>query len=49
MPGARSDITQLLKAWTAGDTNALQVLTPIVEGQLRRIAHNCMRRERPGH
>ena len=49
MPGARSDITQLLKAWTAGDTNALQVLTPIVEGQLRRIAHNCMRRERPGN
>jgi RNA polymerase sigma factor (TIGR02999 family) len=43
------NITTLLKAWTAGDENALPLLTPLVERQLHRMAHACMRRERPGN
>lgn len=49
MSAAKSNISRLLKAWTAGDAKALGVLTPIVERQLRRMAHNCMRRERQGN
>jgi RNA polymerase sigma factor (TIGR02999 family) len=44
-----SNITTLLKAWTAGDEKALHLLTPKVELQLRRMAHRCMRQERPGN
>jgi RNA polymerase sigma-70 factor, ECF subfamily len=42
-------ITQLLKAWGAGDAGALEKLTPAVHGELRRMARNYMRRERQGH
>jgi RNA polymerase sigma-70 factor (ECF subfamily) len=43
------DVSQLLRAWSEGDQNALQSLTPIVYAELRRLAHHYMRRERPGH
>lgn len=33
------DITGLLRAWTAGDHQALERLIPVVEPELRRIAH----------
>ena len=39
----------MLRAWTAGDQNALQELIPIVYGELRRLAHHYMRGERSGH
>jgi RNA polymerase sigma factor (TIGR02999 family) len=45
-PGA---VTQLLRAWSAGDDAALDRLIPIVEAELRRLAHAYMRRERRDH
>jgi RNA polymerase sigma-70 factor, ECF subfamily len=43
------DISNLLRAWSGGDQNALEMLTPVVYGELRRLARRYMRRERPGH
>ena len=43
------DITRLLAAWNDGDANALEQLIPLVSGELRRLAHAYMRRQRPGH
>ena len=48
-PGASAEITRLLKAWGRGDSAALERLTPLVYEQLRRMARNYMRNERPGH
>jgi RNA polymerase sigma-70 factor, ECF subfamily len=48
-PSSKAGVTQLLKAWSEGDDVALEHLTPVVENELRRIAHRCMARERPGH
>ena len=42
-------ITELLVAWNEGEESALNQLLPVVERELRRIAHNYMRRENPGH
>lgn len=42
-------VTQLLRAWGQGDEGALERLTPLVYGQLRRIAKGYMRRERSDH
>jgi len=42
------DVSQLLFAWSQGDQNALEALTPLVYGELRRLAHSYLRRERPG-
>ncbi len=38
-------VTGLLTAWSNGDEEALDRLLPIVERELRRIAHRYMRRE----
>jgi RNA polymerase sigma-70 factor, ECF subfamily len=46
---ASHDVTQLLKAWTAGDEQALEKLTPLVYQQLHRVAQRCMAGERSGH
>jgi len=43
------ELTQLLVDWGAGDKAALDKLMPLVYGELRRLAHHYMRRERPGH
>jgi RNA polymerase sigma-70 factor (ECF subfamily) len=43
------EITDLLKAWSSGDTQALEKLVPLVDDELRKIAHNYMRNERSGH
>ena len=43
------EITDLLKAWGGGDTHALEKLIPLVDDELRKIAHNYMRNERSGH
>jgi RNA polymerase sigma factor (TIGR02999 family) len=42
------EITQILKAWRAGDPAALGRLTPLIYGELRRIAHRYMSLENPG-
>ncbi len=44
-----SDVTELLDAWSAGDTGAFDELLPLVLDDLRRIAQNQMEREIPGH
>lgn len=43
------DITKLLKAHAAGDSDALDDLLPLVYDELRRMAHRRMREERAGH
>ncbi len=42
-------VTQLLQAWCGGDEKALEGLVPLVYGELHRIAHRYMLRERVGH
>jgi len=42
-------ITEILKAWQAGDQHALDELTPQVYRELHRAAKLCMRKERNGH
>jgi RNA polymerase sigma-70 factor (ECF subfamily) len=42
-------VTQLLLAWGNGDQAARDELMPLVYEELRRLAHQCMRRERQGH
>jgi RNA polymerase sigma-70 factor (ECF subfamily) len=43
------EVTLLLKAWSAGDEQALAKLTPLVYRQLHQIAQRYMRGERSGH
>ncbi len=43
-----SETTQLLRAWASGDQGALELLTPRVYDELRRIAGHLMQDERPG-
>ncbi len=44
-----SQITGLLAAWSDGDDDSLRRLIPLVEQELRRIAHNYMRGENVNH
>ena len=46
---ARGDVSALLRAWSDGDQHALAQLTPIVYGELRRLARYYMKGERAGH
>jgi len=41
------EITDLLKAWASGNSSALEQLTPLVYGELRRVARRCMRPSGP--
>lgn len=41
----KPQVTELLAAWSEGEEMALDQLIPLVEAELRRIAHNYMRRE----
>lgn len=43
------EITQLLQAWSAGNEQALEQLTPLVYKELHRKAQRYMAEERPGH
>lgn len=43
------EITDLLKKWSKGDARALDELIPLVDKELRKIAHHYMRNERPGN
>ena len=46
---ASEPVTELLMRWSAGERNCLDELIPLMEKELRGIAHRHMRRERPGH
>jgi RNA polymerase sigma factor (TIGR02999 family) len=50
-PGARApgDITQLLKEWSTGDSNASEKLMLLVYEELRGLARNYLARERGDH
>lgn len=43
------ELTRLLKAWSDGDTSALDRLTPIVYAELHRLARSNLTHEREGH
>jgi RNA polymerase sigma-70 factor, ECF subfamily len=49
MNQASTDITRLLLAWGQGDQAAFDELMPLVYDQLRKLAKNYMRQQRPGH
>jgi RNA polymerase sigma factor (TIGR02999 family) len=46
---SRQEVTDLLHAWGRGEPEALEKLIPLVHHELRRRAHQYMRRERTGH
>ncbi|HEX4771130.1 MAG TPA: sigma-70 family RNA polymerase sigma factor [Bryobacteraceae bacterium] len=48
MHSGDGEVTQLLKAWSKGDTDALERLAPLVEGELRRLARRYLSKEQPG-
>jgi RNA polymerase sigma factor (TIGR02999 family) len=48
-PQSGQDVTQLLRAWSEGDAQALEQLTPLVYQELYRRAHWHMAREQVGH
>ena len=43
------DVTDLLRAWGAGDAQASEAVAPLVYGELRRQAGLALRREGEGH
>src|ERR671933_626006 len=49
MARSQDQVTGLLQAWSGGDRAALDELMPLVQGELRRLAHQYISRERPGH
>jgi RNA polymerase sigma factor (TIGR02999 family) len=44
-----ADVTRLLQSWNAGDDEALARLTPVIDHELRRLAHRQMSNEREDH
>jgi RNA polymerase sigma factor (TIGR02999 family) len=46
---AESPVTTLLVRWRAGDARALESLIPLVYDELRSLARNYLRQERPDH
>ena len=42
-------VTELLIAWSGGDSCALDALIPLVHGELQRVARRQMKREREDH
>jgi RNA polymerase sigma-70 factor, ECF subfamily len=43
------EVSELLQAWSSGDKQALNKLVPMIQDELRRLAHYYMSRERAGH
>ena len=43
------DVTQLLLAWSDGNRDALDELTPLIYRELKKLAESYLRRERVGH
>lgn len=48
-PATSNEVTQLLRAWSDGQQEALQRLMPLVYEELHRLARHYMSRERSGH
>ena len=46
---AAVDVTWILKAWREGDESAPDRLMPLVYAEMRRLARQYLRRERPDH
>ena len=46
---SRGELTRLLAEWSSGNQSALDELVPLVYEQLRHLASDYMRGERPGH
>ena len=42
-------LTELLLAWSQGQSRVLDELMPLVHNELRRLAHHYMAGQRPGH
>ena len=49
MVAGEGQFTKLLQAWSAGDKSALIELTPLIYGELRKLARFHMSREAPSH
>jgi RNA polymerase sigma factor (TIGR02999 family) len=49
MPSDSDTVTRLLLDWGNGNQQALEELLPLIYDELRRLAHNFLYRERPGH
>lgn len=49
MSSDSENVTQLLQEWSKGNQRALEELLPLIYNELRRLAHNFLYRERPGH
>jgi RNA polymerase sigma factor (TIGR02999 family) len=49
VPTKSAEITTLLRAWSRGDSAALDRLTPLLYEELRHLAQRYMRNERAGH
>jgi RNA polymerase sigma factor (TIGR02999 family) len=49
MEPSAHEVTQLLRAWSEGDQEALEKLTPLVYEELHRAAHRYLAQERAGH
>ena len=49
METSPQQVTKLLVDWSNGDLEALEQLTPLVYGELRRLAARYLRKERPDH
>ena len=49
MTASKHEVTELLQNWSDGDESALERLMPLVYDELSRLAHQHMRREKPGH
>jgi RNA polymerase sigma factor (TIGR02999 family) len=46
---SNANVTELLAAWSRGDREALDALTPVIEAELHRLARGYMAGERGGH
>ena len=46
---AQLDVTRLLHEWSEGDDEARERLWRLVFPELKRLAHHCLKQERPGH
>jgi RNA polymerase sigma factor (TIGR02999 family) len=46
---APQQVTELLLAWSQGQSSALEELMPLVHNELQRLAHHYMAGQRPGH
>jgi RNA polymerase sigma factor (TIGR02999 family) len=49
MAASPNDVTQMLVDWSHGDRGALDQLMPLVYDELRRLAEQRLRHERPDH